>query len=72
MTIEPPGFFDEEPTTYRRQLEDALAAQLDTVHGHASGRQPAAPWDFEAALVAVRHIADELRRLTLDRGDIPF
>jgi hypothetical protein len=72
VTTRPPSLLDGEGAGYRRSLEQALSEHLAIVQQHAAGGDHSTPWEFEAALVALRWIADELRTISLSDEDVPF
>lgn len=55
-----------------KSLELALAEHLEHVLEYAAGGEELLPGDFEATLVSVRHLAAEIRWLTLGAQPVPF
>lgn len=71
MTDPAPLPLHEDPG-YRQDLERALSETLAFILDHAAGAPELAPHDFEAMLVSVRHLASELRWLTIGEQSMPF
>lgn len=73
MSDRQPSLFEGQTGAgYRRALEASLEDHLAIVRRHAAGVDLSTPWEYEAALVAVRWIADELRAVSLSDSDVPF
>lgn len=72
MTTKQTSLTAELADNYLPALEDALAGHLHEVLEYAAGARQLAPGDFDAALAAIRHLASEIRWMTLGDQPVPF